>query len=603
MDELTFLKTRLVGIFDTTSRDFEKSIIDQKTISKRLVEIRRWHDSPAIRVNERSITLDVAEFRKSGQLTSYRNLKHVCFGVTGILDESQLLKHLFSETEKCESRRQLRCFQGLLRSYWVFPLGNTKTSSRAKEGWSNLRSHLAGRLKILEQTQERKPAWFGILLRHENLLGENPCGRYGQALLQGDTSEWESVKHDLAIPSDSWVTEEAVLAPMRTAADLHDAAFKEKLEKLLKVVQRKGGTHVSDNLAIRCVALLVSRYARCTSKPEHAGLLAAAVTIIGNPWIKPQVWAAHVVNEEGRSDENARQMVSGWLKRHFIKEFFGILSDDGVTDQRRLKYWLRFVEEGAINDMWIALGPTASNHPGQQFQNFRRLAQGRWLHLDAGGSPNNNAFIMHIGNSVAVEFGVTGNACYVYSAESQPFRLSSGGWVKLWNLKNRGVGKPYRHSYFWEEKFDTELCPLFRCWPTEQRKRVTQSTAFSPRQQSYSTYNHSPRTSSTIETTEQRARYSTANPQKNDFKNRVLCSDGTCIGVIGPNGLCKTCRKPFFDEKTFEHFITSHSLQVVDSRPKGRALWVLTHRRDQSVNKQLTSWGFQFKSDKGWWKE
>jgi hypothetical protein len=29
-----------------------------------------------------------------------------------------------------------------------------------------------------------------------------------------------------------------------------------------------------------------------------------------------------------------------------------------------------------------------------------------------------------------------------------------------------------------------------------------------------------------------------------DWDNRVLCSDGNCIGVIGPNGRCKECGKP-----------------------------------------------------------
>jgi hypothetical protein len=30
----------------------------------------------------------------------------------------------------------------------------------------------------------------------------------------------------------------------------------------------------------------------------------------------------------------------------------------------------------------------------------------------------------------------------------------------------------------------------------------------------------------------------------NDWENRVLCSDESCIGVIGPNGKCKECGKP-----------------------------------------------------------
>ena len=33
--------------------------------------------------------------------------------------------------------------------------------------------------------------------------------------------------------------------------------------------------------------------------------------------------------------------------------------------------------------------------------------------------------------------------------------------------------------------------------------------------------------------------------EQDDWQNRVLCSDGNCIGVIGPDGRCKECGKPF----------------------------------------------------------
>ena len=33
-------------------------------------------------------------------------------------------------------------------------------------------------------------------------------------------------------------------------------------------------------------------------------------------------------------------------------------------------------------------------------------------------------------------------------------------------------------------------------------------------------------------------------PVDDVWENRVLCSDGACIGVIGPDGKCKECGKP-----------------------------------------------------------
>ena len=34
-------------------------------------------------------------------------------------------------------------------------------------------------------------------------------------------------------------------------------------------------------------------------------------------------------------------------------------------------------------------------------------------------------------------------------------------------------------------------------------------------------------------------------PGDDDWKDRLLCSDGNCIGVIGPDGKCKECGKPY----------------------------------------------------------
>ena len=36
--------------------------------------------------------------------------------------------------------------------------------------------------------------------------------------------------------------------------------------------------------------------------------------------------------------------------------------------------------------------------------------------------------------------------------------------------------------------------------------------------------------------------------ENTDFDNRVLCSDGTCIGVINEQGVCKACGKPYTPE-------------------------------------------------------
>ena len=36
--------------------------------------------------------------------------------------------------------------------------------------------------------------------------------------------------------------------------------------------------------------------------------------------------------------------------------------------------------------------------------------------------------------------------------------------------------------------------------------------------------------------------------EASDWDERILCSDGNCIGVIGPDGHCKECGKPYEGE-------------------------------------------------------
>ena len=43
-----------------------------------------------------------------------------------------------------------------------------------------------------------------------------------------------------------------------------------------------------------------------------------------------------------------------------------------------------------------------------------------------------------------------------------------------------------------------------------------------------------------------------------DFASRKLCSDGTCIGVIGPDGRCKECGKPYTGEPEPEEAKEEH---------------------------------------------
>lgn len=543
VNPLATLRTRLASAFEAGLRradGWEDAVADRRMVEA----VRERHDGPGYPPDPATIASAVAHFRRTGEPEGWRGLKRVCFGA-GTVDEKgwcvlsddrlrgRLLE--FAQGQQ-EARKRVRCYQSLLSSYWSFPLA--EADQKAKAGWLALREWLDRRMQSVSRDSQRTPEWFQTIVNHRNLLRDDPCGRYGPKLLSGDGSEFHAAAAGLGIPSDSWVPEEAMIAQMRAGCGLGHERFREILPGLLSVAMGWAGIAPSKSLQTRCVAMLVARYAKVPGTPEHPALRDAAIGVIGNPWLRRASWDANVVDERGRPDDAAREMVFGWLKRRLIKDFFELLSEDGRGDSRRLDYWLRF--EPFVDDMWFALGSNARWRRGEAFEDFRARAKGRLLNLEAT-TADNNAFVMRMGNHVAIEFGETGNALYLFSWDGLPpavsQKLLSGKErvdVTIHQLKSAQhavLTKRHRDSPVamesWEQKFDAEICPVLGSRPRER-------PAFVP---------------------------------------------------------------------DLESLLRAYQVQGEDKRPQGGALWVLADDSHAGFSSKVKALGFSYRSGRGWWKE
>lgn len=543
MRQLDTLRTRLLSAFELGLRRAD-GWTDPAATERMVERVRQRHDGPGSPPDPATIASAVAHFRRTGQPDGWRGLKRVCFGAGSldergwcVLSDKPMRDRLIALAQgQEEARKRVRCFQSLLSSYWSFPLASADEKSRA--GWLALREWLDSRLPSVVRDAVRTPGWLSTLVANRNLLHDDPCAKYGAKLLAGDGSEFHAAIAGLGIPSDSWVPEEAVIAQMRAGAALGHDRFRDTLQGLLAVATGKAGLVPSRSLQTRCVAILVSRYAKIPGQPEHMALRDAAVNIIGNPWLRRASWDASVVDERGRPDDGAREMVYGWLKRRLIKDFFELLSEDGAGDSRRLDYWLRF--EPFIDDMWFALGTNARWRRGENFEDFRNRAKGRLLNLDST-TADNNAFVMRMGDHVAVEFGETGNALYLFRWDGLPpavsQKLLSGkerADVTIHQLKSSEralMTKRHRDSpkamESWEQKFDAAICPLLG-----QR----------------------------------------------------------------PKG-----RPAFVPE--LEAILKGYGVEGEDRRPQGGALWVLADDSHSAFSSKVRALGFRYRSGKGWYKE
>jgi hypothetical protein len=547
-----------LGPFATGLRAPE-ALSDPSGMVRAKQQVLREHGGAAIVADTRSIMTAMASFRRAGKVEGFRDLKYVCLGMGAVdgqgwcaIADASLRNRVAELVEaQPEMRRRIRCFQALLSSFWSFPLNSKQASAESKAGWVELRKWLRTERERILKSKEQKPPWFAALTKHIALLSEHPCEHFGAALLRGDSSELSEARDSLAIPSDSWVLEEAVIAQMRAGCALNDEPFKSALSNLINIVSGRGRVEFGESLRLRSVALLVSRYAKCRERPEHVALSDAAVGIVGNPWLRRASWDAWVVDARGKPDDQSREMVNGWLKRELIKNFFELLSVDGTGDSRRVDYWLRF--EPLIDEMWFALGTDAQRQRGEAFLDFKSRAKGRLLDLD-GTTADNNAFVMRVGRYLLVEFGAKGNAMYAFEWDALrgPVSdiLNSGqarSVIHIGQLKDKERmldSKKHNHidsaSQSWEQKFDAYLVPRIGRHPSDPPRRP---------------------------------------------------------------GAVRRVRNEGFSTDTWTFFARTHGLRVEDHRSRQGALWVLGVEQPSHVAIQLEAWGFKLRTPRGWYKE
>ena len=277
----------------------------------------------------------------------------------------------------------------------------------------------------------------------------------------------------------------------------------------------------------------------------------------GNPWLSSNSarWS-HV-------PEPARLMVADWLKLELIHDFFDRLAEDGSSDTRRLKFWQGYHKY--IDDMYFALGPRAAGNRGGDFKELRRKMEGRLLILDPAGLPGNNAFIMSMGDYVVVEFGVKGNACFIFRRSDLPFALSGRVAGDGTALKHASHVERLLHfdrgGRRWERIFEAGLARLLTV-------RLT------------------------------RDRGDGVSPGRNVAPS--VQRGNTAAGSPAP--LPPAEIEPEFSMRSLERFSAVRRLRIHDHTQIGGNLWVVTDDTDTGAKRQLQAWGFTYRPGRGWWR-
>jgi hypothetical protein len=568
------LRARLRQAMSLRSTDTAQHWGNSKAMHEMLLSIQRDLGGQAdTKPPEDQVKASLLQFHKTRELPSFNNLKYVCYGITvpigikqwRVIDDEPLFDSLLSEVRKrqTQAKQFRRCYQGLLESYFSFNRQG-QGSNYTQTNWTGLKSFLADNLSPVLSTSSSRgqpPEWLSTLAEHRNLLGDDPCSRYAAGFMRDDTSEFRAMCSALGIPGSSWVWEDALMAYVRSVCSSQDEVFKRRIPNLLELVNGKLDMKLPKIHATEAVAVVVSRYARCEDKPEHAGLLNASMEWIGNPWVKRTAWDAVVRNEP------ARKMVESWLKRRLIKDFFELLAEDGSANIRRLQYWLRW--EPQISDMWFVLGVDALENSSPAFVDLRRQ-MGVRARMLGDNNPGNNAFIMRIGDLIVIEYGLHGNACYAFSASDFKVNLDKK-YLEISELRQKTGATRLIHrdtkSYKWEVKFDYELRELLRDAPFSRTTTLTFDSEGSG-------YKEAPPTSVVV-------RRDPAPSSEIKARNKLSQRDFELIQT-----LCNRLK-----------------LEWEDNRASGGALWVLMpdrfrHPKGAEILEKI---GFRYREGRGFW--
>ncbi len=512
--------------------------------------------------DQQGIAAAVIAYLHSHELPTYRDTKYVCFGVSSpygnplvrVIEHESLFPKLLNAVERLqpEPRKFRRCYQGLLKAYLRYP-GQHTESVYGHRNWRALREFLSQHCKALKQ-QKPIMEWSQALYEHRNLLADNPCKAYGKALLAGDMSVIDELKERLGVDDDTWVMNELILAQIHAATTLTDPEFILQVLPLVKLLEQ----HIL--LVTKGLSLLLIRYEACKVHTEHHTLREAALKEWKSPWLEANKPLWH-----GQIGEAATNMVSLWLKRGTIQDFFELLQADGKADRQRMEFWLKYAE--AIDDIWLALGDQSLYNNKPDYRRIRQNMIGRYMVLAGGSYNQDNAFLMRIGGYVFIEFGLQNNACHVFSADNLPFTFGQksvlGTRQGLKNKDHPGHRETLTHSEGWQGKFANFLRYHANAVPGEIKSKAI-STAV--------------------------------------VDNTIRASTPAAT-VVKPaiQTIPAQPQTKAFDLKQLQAFCAPYDLTIDDHRAKGGALWVRTTETHAVAATVLKSAGFRYKAGKGWW--
>lgn len=372
-----------------------------------------------------------------------------------LLEDDQLFQRVHQEVSGRIAQRLLSRRDWLALCFSYFAYDDHKPDDNAN--WRILRDDIDRGFEAVKQRIGREKEWMCIVAEHRDLFGAQAGSRLAEEIFEGRAQDLSSLQAIAQVPDGSWLWQRIFAVLLSRIFLLDDDTFRKRLPELVALGQ------INTRYLNQVLSACLTRYHQSRYREQSSSLLKqAALEHWGSPQMrsKQNAWLQYV-------QQPVCAMVVAWFAKEDLEHFFTLLKGEAEVDQSRLFYWLRFANQMSYTR--IVMGGDAWHDRASDFVAFREKNKGRLSQL-TGGQSHNNAVVMQIGNYLFVEFSGTGNACYVYRADSAPFNPDQPTLGLNTELKQKGRElKRMRHAPAprranmvegWLETFDNELREL-----------------------------------------------------------------------------------------------------------------------------------------------
>lgn len=225
-----------------------------------------------------------------------------------------------------------------------------------------------------------------------------------------------------------------------------DAALSRALHILAPADQLRFGTALRGEIGHGLLAPWLDREPSPSQRDRIRDFL---LMHIGDPRLRPSDWTA--------VGERETRVMRSWLARATLRAFFGLIAEYALDRQWRHRdaFWSAYLEKGAIDDAWLALGR-------QVFASARGVDElkGGYGRLE-GSAPNQSILLLRIGPLIICEW-------------------SHNGAIRAWRTDSREAPRMYRTTYHRSEL--VKQCLAFPPAVVAVMRRQTGPASGSPQQ-------------------------------------------------------------------------------------------------------------------------